>query len=98
MCKQGIAVEVNGQPGRIDRLRKEKDQVIGDFTDRGCQNSRIVNLNQVKPSHKKAEKNLSAELQKIGVNGATGINGQKNKTLHLSQRPGDKVRPRAMYA
>lgn len=106
MSKQGFSVEVNGQAGRISNLRQEKSgQVIGDFIERGCQQGRKVNLNEIRPSHKKAEKNIEAALKKIGINGLSGVNntslnGHDKKVINLQQtpRPGDKVSPKAIYA
>lgn len=109
MCKEGFSVEVNGQAGRISRLRQEKGQIIGDFIERGGQQSRAVNLKDIEPSHKKAQKNIEAALKKIGINNLSqlnsingkNLNGQNQAAVNLSkqaQRPGDRVSPGAIYA
>lgn len=78
MCKKGIAVEINGEAGRIHaiRVQKKEQKLVCTFVGRGQTDGRTIEVRKVEPANKKAAKSLKQALNNLNtkiVNSGTKV-------------------------
>lgn len=73
MCKKGIHVNVKNEEGRLTDLKIETNKkdgtkgIVGTFTGRGFNQGRVVSIDDVEPTNKKAQKLLVSELEALST-------------------------------